>query len=539
MKGFIRTIILLLSLFLTMSVCSYAGELVDYTAPDGVKYRVDYDNGVKAYCIDKNITQADIPSSINGYPVTFVDFSNCRSLAYAEIPEGITGFSFSGCTTLNKVTIPSSVTSISENAFYSCSSLEYIELPEALNMIRDNAFNGCTELKSIVIPEGVTSISGNAFSDCSSLSEIDLPDSVTYVGVGVFSGCSSLTSINLPEGISSIEANTFLNCSSLASITVPGSVTEIKESAFEGCAALKSIDLAGNITSIRDDAFNGCSSLKSVTLPDKLEYIGWAAFRDCKRLKTITIPGSVTVIKASAFSGCTNLTVTIPAGVVSIGGYDYITADFAPFYRVKSAKYEGNSTEAIKSAISPYSKKITSGSITLKWTEFTKASAYKIYKYNNSTKRWQLLKTIKDTQTTSYKVKNLKSNKKYLFKVKVIVDGKSYENKLRGQYTYRIKPSKINSVQLYTGNKSIKSIWSSSKRAAGYQVQIASNKKFTKGVKTKTYYRSNAYSAKFKNLKKGSRYYVRVRAFNDRSRNEGDNAAQYGKWSKTVSIRCR
>lgn len=48
------------------ALCAYAGELAEYTAPDGVRYRVDYDNGVTAYCIDKKITKAEIPETING-----------------------------------------------------------------------------------------------------------------------------------------------------------------------------------------------------------------------------------------------------------------------------------------------------------------------------------------------------------------------------------------------------------------------------------------------------------------------------------------
>lgn len=539
MKRVMRIILLLAAMITMLSICTYAEDMVEYTAPDGVRYRVDFGSGVTAYCIDKNITQAEIPESINGYQVTRIDFSNCSRLASAVIPEGVASFIFSGCSALSRVTIPDSITDIGSKAFYNCSSLKSVELPKALNMIRDDAFNGCSALASIDIPEGVSLIGGNAFSGCSSLTSVSIPETVNYIGVEAFSDCSSLASINIPDGIKTIEAGTFSNCSSLKSIVIPESTTDIRENAFENCTALKNVEFSDAVTSIGSDAFNNCKSLKTVKLPESLTYIGWAAFRNCSSLKSAVIPGSVTVIKAGAFSGCSKLRITIPASVVSIGGYDYKTADFAPFYRVRAAKYEGNSAGAIKSAISPYSSKITAHTITLKWTEFTKASAYRIYKYNHKAGKWKLLKTIKNTKTTSYKVKKLKSNKKYSFKVKVIVDGKSYENKLRGQYTYRVKPSKINSVRLYTGAGYVKSVWSSSRGAAGYQIQIASDSKFSKNLKTKTYYRSNIHSRTFKNLKHGSKYYVRVRAFNDRSRSSEDNTWQYSAWSKTVSIRCR
>ena len=112
MKRVMRIMLLLAALITMLSLCTYAEDMVEYTAPGGVRYRVDFDKGVTAYCIDKDITQAEIPDSINGYQVTRIDFSNCSSLTSVAIPEGITSFTFSGCSALSSVTIPDSITAI-------------------------------------------------------------------------------------------------------------------------------------------------------------------------------------------------------------------------------------------------------------------------------------------------------------------------------------------------------------------------------------------------------------------------------------------
>ncbi|MBQ8146955.1 MAG: leucine-rich repeat domain-containing protein, partial [Clostridia bacterium] len=86
-----------------------------------------------------------------------------------------------------------SVASIGDSAFYYCTSLTSIEIPNSVTSIGGSAFKGCDSLTSIEIPSGVTSIGGSAFSHCTSLTSVKIPDSVTSIGGDAFYNCTSLT----------------------------------------------------------------------------------------------------------------------------------------------------------------------------------------------------------------------------------------------------------------------------------------------------------------------------------------------------------
>ncbi len=126
----------------------------------------------------------------------------------------------------------------------------HITIPSAVNhnnksyavtSIGDSAFYCCSSLTSITIPESVTSMGSSAFEDCSSLTSITIPKGVTAIGYRTFSRCSNLTSITIPEGVTSIGEEAFSYCKSLTSITIPERVTSIGDEAFDGCSGLTSV----------------------------------------------------------------------------------------------------------------------------------------------------------------------------------------------------------------------------------------------------------------------------------------------------------
>ena len=241
----------------------------------------------------------------------------------------VTYKSFNGSDYTGAVVIPSSVyydgryfpvTYIGYKAFYDCSGLTSVNIPNSVTSIGDNAFSGCSGLTSVNIPGSVTSIDIYAFYNCTGLTSVTIPNSVTYIGGSVFEDCTGLTSVNIGNSVTEIYANAFSGCSRLTSVNIPNSVTNIDSNAFSGCSGLTSVNIGNSVTEIGDYAFSGCSGLTSVNIPNSVTDIYPYAFYDCSGLTSITIGNGVTSIGKSAFQECSSLTsVTIPNSVTSIG----------------------------------------------------------------------------------------------------------------------------------------------------------------------------------------------------------------------------
>ena len=336
-------------LWLTMTamlLCSITAGAHDFVV-DGIFYNIISDNAVEVTY--RGISPTDyyreyhgdvtIPSTViynsKEYNVTSIRddaFYGCSSLATITLPEGVTsigGNAFIGCTSLYDINIPEGVTSIGGSAFHGCSRLTSINIPESVTSIGDEAFWGCYKLTDINIPEGVTSIGEEAFHGCSSLTAINIPEGVTSIGNAAFYGCSSLTAINIPENVTLIGSSAFWNCSSLTAINIPEGVTSIDDNAFRGCSSLTAINIPEGVTSIGDYAFYGCSSLTAINIPEGVMSIERHAFSGCSSLTAITVDenntaydsrnGCNAIIETSSntlISGCS--TTIVPEGVTSI-----------------------------------------------------------------------------------------------------------------------------------------------------------------------------------------------------------------------------
>lgn len=99
---------------------------------------------------------------------------------------------------------------------------------------------------SVTIPDSVTSISDDAFVNCPQLTNISIPNSVTFIGFSAFNSCTSLKSITLPSSLSTIQSYAFCNCGNLETIRIPVSVTSIGNCAFADCPNLMTVTYPGS-----------------------------------------------------------------------------------------------------------------------------------------------------------------------------------------------------------------------------------------------------------------------------------------------------
>ena len=140
----------------------------------------------------------------------------------------VTNYKYNGAAA--DVTIPSRyqgkpVTMIGHAAFFN-SAVTSVTIPDSVTSISDEAFINCPKLTNISIPNSVTYIGFSAFSSCTSLKSITLPSSLSFISGALFLGCSQLTTIHIPVSVTSIGNNAFADCPSLMTVTYPGSKTQ-------------------------------------------------------------------------------------------------------------------------------------------------------------------------------------------------------------------------------------------------------------------------------------------------------------------------
>ena len=283
---------------------------------------------------------ADFSSQTEG---PFYDIlSQITSFTFGESVQHIPARLCYGMSKLLSVTIPNSVASIGKYAFLSCSSLTSVTLTAIsvedfcngqVNNLLYKAGVHCNrqiqidgkDIVEITIPNSVTSIGDNAFYKCSGLTSVvwnikKCADFSSYSQSPFYTINSQITSFTFGEGVQHIPAY-LCNNMRLTSVTIPNSVTSIGSSAFIACYSLTSITIGESVTSIGDEAFGSCLYLTSInSLAEEPPLLGKDVYKAVSGSIPVYVPcGSVSAYKSARYwKNFTNIQEPLPEHSYSI-----------------------------------------------------------------------------------------------------------------------------------------------------------------------------------------------------------------------------
>lgn len=216
----------------------------------------------------------------------------------------------------NDLVIPDSidnavVTSIGVKAFAESNQFESITIPDSIGSIGEDAFWECNGLKKVYV---------SSIEDWCKIKFEDISSNPIVYAREIYIDGELATDITIPKGITKICDYAFVGCDTITNVVIPNSVISIGNSAFFDCSNLKNISIPNSVISIGDSAFYYCYNLKNISIPNSVVNIGAGAFSGCSNLEEVEIPDGIKFIKDSTFAFCENLTtIIIPQSVKEIG----------------------------------------------------------------------------------------------------------------------------------------------------------------------------------------------------------------------------
>ena len=270
--------------------------------------------GNSAFYRCKNLKNIEIPEG-----VTKIDgsaFIFCSSLEQIKLPQSLVSIgsgAFDNCTSLISVELPDNAI-ISSDTFKECKNLSDIVISDTnnnyivkngilynKNMTRILCYPAGIKDTEFSVPDTVKTIGDFAFYGAKVLESINIPDSVTNIGTDAFGECSGLKEAVIPDSVTSMGEAVFYKCTSLEKVKLSVNITSPNPAVFQYCSSLKEVVLPESMKFISFFMFSYCKEITNIVLPDKLNSILRSAFQNCDNLKNITVPKNVTTIQDYAF----------------------------------------------------------------------------------------------------------------------------------------------------------------------------------------------------------------------------------------------
>ena len=345
-----------LMLAIMASVGTIYADIVNGSCGTNLTWTLNTETGVLTISGTGEMTNYKFESNIAPWWVGYAS-----SIKQIVLEEGITRIgnsAFQACSqlTTTTITIPNSVVTIGEQAFYGCNVTQVI-IPNGITHIEARAFYG-SGLTSLDIPASVTTIEGQAFYNCGKMTAIHvdlenpnykdidgvlynkegtnfilypigktaesytIPDETIYIGDYAFAGCKNVLSVMIPNNVTTIGNNAFASCTKLASIIIPNHVTTIGNYAFENCSKLTSLEIPNSVISIGDRAFFNCVGLTSLQIGSGVSNIGYQAFIHCSAITSIiSFSMEPPTLGVKAFNGVDNTVCELYVPSNSIEAY--------------------------------------------------------------------------------------------------------------------------------------------------------------------------------------------------------------------------
>ena len=432
------------------------------------------------------------------------------------------------------------VLSVGSSAFRGNKTITTVTFPSTVTSIEDRAFENCASLSKVTLPSNIQSLGSYVFKG-TAISSVTIPASLTDVGnYGPFTGCANLTSVTFASGMTTIPYRILYNSKSVKNITIPDSVTKIEDGAFEG-TSITTFANHDKITSIGDYVFEGCASLSKVTLPKNLQSLGSYAFKGTA-ISSITIPARLANVgNYGPFTSCANLTsVTFASGMTKIPyrilynnsnvkhasiPVTVTSVENGAFHGCSSltkVNFGGSKAQWNKINISNDNDPLLSANIvTLKDNQITAQNA--TYSYSLTDRSFSLgAKALGGTLTYSSDTPavavdgsgRVTISARFMGTAKITISTSGNSTYAGAKKTVTVAVPVNSSVTSVKSNSAgtIAMTWKKVSTSTGYYVQYSQKSDFSI-KKTITINSNSKTSTTLTGLKKGAKYYVRVRTF--------------------------